>query len=317
MNLVDLLILFGFGLAILDGWKRGIVGLLLDLASLALAIGAAFVLYEPVGNWLGSFGLSEGLQPIAGFVLILFLADAVLRVVLGVIGRFIPSLLKGGLVGRAAGVGAGLVKQAVLTALLVNLLLFLPIIPAVRSSILASQLGPKFVSTTPVFERALAAIITPAIEQLQEFTTVTKIADSPIEIDVPVESLRIDRAAEQELFRLANEARAEAGLATLEWDEELADVGRVHSKDMWVRQFFAHVNPDGQDPFDRMDAAGVGYLSAGENLALAPTTPTAHQGLMDSPGHRANILDPSYGRLGIGAVRNGLYGVMYTQLFRN
>jgi uncharacterized protein YkwD len=59
------------------------------------------------------------------------------------------------------------------------------------------------------------------------------------------------------------------------------------------------------------------FLAAGENLALARTLPMAHQGLMNSPGHRANILRASFGRVGIGIADGGRYGLMVTQNFRN
>jgi uncharacterized protein YkwD len=94
-------------------------------------------------------------------------------------------------------------------------------------------------------------------------------------------------------------------------------VARAHSKDMFAKGFFAHVNVEGKDPFDRMRAGGVKFRTAGENLALARTLQQAHNGLMNSPGHRANILQPRFGRLGIGILDGGIYGLMVTQNFRN
>ncbi len=73
----------------------------------------------------------------------------------------------------------------------------------------------------------------------------------------------------------------------------------------------------GSNAVDRMAAAGVTYRTAGENLALAPTLSLAHTGLMNSPGHRANILHPDFGRVGIGIVDGGLRGLMVTQNFRD
>jgi uncharacterized protein YkwD len=66
-----------------------------------------------------------------------------------------------------------------------------------------------------------------------------------------------------------------------------------------------------------MTQAGVQFRTAGENLALAPTVRVAHTGLMNSPGHRANILRPAFGRLGIGIVDGGYRGIMVSQEFRN
>ena len=100
-------------------------------------------------------------------------------------------------------------------------------------------------------------------------------------------------------------------------DPELRNVARAHSADMFARGYFSHINPDGENPFYRISAAEINYLSAGENLALAQTLQIAHTGLMNSPGHRANILNPTFGRVGIGVQDGGIYGLMITQNFRN
>jgi uncharacterized protein YkwD len=66
-----------------------------------------------------------------------------------------------------------------------------------------------------------------------------------------------------------------------------------------------------------MKKAGVRYLTGGENLALGQTLNICHNGLMNSPGHRANILDSGYGRVGIGILDGGMHGLMVSQEFRN
>ena len=97
----------------------------------------------------------------------------------------------------------------------------------------------------------------------------------------------------------------------------MTKLARAHSNDMFVRGYFAHNTPEGKNPFDRMKEARISYLAAGENLALAQTLEIAHTGLMNSPGHRANILNPAFGRLGIGIMDGGFYGLMISQEFRN
>jgi hypothetical protein len=135
----------------------------------------------------------------------------------------------------------------------------------------------------------------------------------------------LDPAAEAEaaLLALVNEARAAEGLAPVVADPQLAAVGRAHARDMYLRGFFAHDTPDCQagqdrpdclDPFDRMRRSAITYEVAGENLALAPSIAAAHDGLMRSPGHRANILAADFRRLGIGIVR-GPFGLMVAQEF--
>ena len=95
--------------------------------------------------------------------------------------------------------------------------------------------------------------------------------------------------------------------------EEAEEV--CHGESMFQRGFFAHVDLDGATPFDRMRRGGVRFSGAGENLALAPTVEVAHEGLMNSPGHRANILNARFRRIGIGAASGGMHGRMFTQNF--
>lgn len=121
--------------------------------------------------------------------------------------------------------------------------------------------------------------------------------------------------AEETMLELLNEARGDEGLDPLEWCERCAEVARAHSRDMYTEGFFSHVNVDGFDPFERLQRARVGYALAGENLAVAPTAAEAHDGLMASPDHRANILRAGFDEIGIGAFR-GPYGLMVTQVFR-
>jgi len=77
------------------------------------------------------------------------------------------------------------------------------------------------------------------------------------------------------------------------------------------------VNPDGKYPFDRMNMANLHFSAAGENLALAQTVQIAHTNLMNSPGHRANILNPEFGHIGIGILDGGYHGLMISQEFTN
>ena len=122
---------------------------------------------------------------------------------------------------------------------------------------------------------------------------------------------------EQQVLALVNQERAKQGLSALSWSDELTAVARAHSKDMAARGFFSHTNPDGQSPFDRMKAAGISYRTAGENIAAGQRTPQeVVNSWMNSEGHRANILNASYTRLGVGYVSgSGAYSTYWTQCF--
>jgi len=82
---------------------------------------------------------------------------------------------------------------------------------------------------------------------------------------------------------------------------------------MFARVYFAQVTPKGGDLFDRMREASVSFLTAGENLALAPTKQIAHTGLMRSPDIVA-ILQRDFGRVGSGIMDDGIHGLMVTQV---
>lgn len=121
------------------------------------------------------------------------------------------------------------------------------------------------------------------------------------------------RAYEQEVIRLVNVERAKAGLKALTEDWELSRVARYKSQDMHDLRYFSHTSPTYGSPFDMMKAFGIRYRTAGENIAMGYRTPAAVvQGWMNSPGHRANILNASYTKIGVGYVASGNY---WTQLF--
>lgn len=151
--------------------------------------------------------------------------------------------------------------------------------------------------------------------QLEEKSAIHPAEGETIVLSYRPAELRVDQGAEQELLRLVNVERRRAGLEELAYDEEIAAVARAHSFDMWDRQYFAHENLDGDTLVDRMKEGEVAFGMAGENLALTKSVERAHEGLMNSPGHRRNILDPDFKRIGIGVVDGGVYGKMFTQNF--
>lgn len=115
---------------------------------------------------------------------------------------------------------------------------------------------------------------------------------------------------EQRAFDLLNADRAANGLPPLKLNLAVTAVAERHAQDEINRKFFAHNNPDGQSPFDRMRAAGISFGYAGENLAINQNVTAAEQAFMNSPGHRANILSPQYTEVGIG-VRYSPQGSVY------
>jgi uncharacterized protein YkwD len=120
--------------------------------------------------------------------------------------------------------------------------------------------------------------------------------DDPADID-PAQ-------AEQEIFSLINHDRRAAGLLPLAWDNRLAAIARSHSRDMAGNGFVAHVSPTTGDTEARVRKAGLRYPLVLENVGQEGGVRQAHQGFMNSPGHRANVLNPQAGFLGVGVVVN-------------
>ena len=126
------------------------------------------------------------------------------------------------------------------------------------------------------------------------------------------DTLDIDSDAfEKEVLDLVNIERSNHGLGLLIWDDKLASVARAHSADMARRNFFDHTSPDGATPVERLNNAGIVYRFYGENCAMGPRTPKkAVDGWMNSPGHRANILNAKHTHLGV-----GFHKYYWTQVF--
>ena len=118
---------------------------------------------------------------------------------------------------------------------------------------------------------------------------------------------------ESEVVRLVNLERAKKGLKPLVEDWQLSRVARYKSQDMKDRKYFSHTSPTYGSPFEMMKKFGITYRTAGENIAMGQRTPRAVvDAWMNSSGHRANILNSSFTKIGVGYVANGHY---WTQMF--
>jgi uncharacterized YkwD family protein len=120
---------------------------------------------------------------------------------------------------------------------------------------------------------------------------------------------------EEQMIKLVNQERTAAGLRALIADSPLTHTARLKSQDMVQSNYFAHQSPNYGSPFDMMSQFGIDFQTAGENIACNQTVAAAHQALMNSQGHRENILNESFVYVGIGIISGGPCGQMYTQQF--
>ena len=317
-NPIDLLLVAIVAFGAWAGWSRGFLFAALDLLTLAASLAAAFLGYRHVTEWVGAAAPSLGvwiapLSFVAIFLLVHFgLGTLVLKFALR-----LPRHVHGNVLNRLLGIAPGLVNGAMYAIVAAVLLLTLPLGARVGSWAHESALAPRFAAPAEWVEVQLAPIFEPAVQRTMEALTVQPDSRESIALRFRVTGPRPRPDLESQMLELVNAERRAAGLKPVKPDPVLGEVARAHSRDMFARGYFSHYTPEGQDLGDRLQQARIGYLSAGENLALAPTLYTAHSGLMHSPGHRANILRPQFGRLGIGILDGGVHGLMVTQAFRN
>src|SRR5260370_9394070 len=114
---------------------------------------------------------------------------------------------------------------------------------------------------------------------------------------------------EQELFKLLNMERENARLEKLQWDDKVAQAAQAHAQKLAANHALSHQFPDEQQLEERVGVTGARFSAVAENVAVAETVEEAHLALMNSPGHRDNIMNPRYNAVGIAVkpFKNKLY----------
>lgn len=319
MNLIDFLFLLFVAFYAFRGFHRGIVYEGLDLIAFLGGLAIALKVYPYVGAIFRFFRVGAGWSNFLGGALVfgLIVAGAI------VAGRRIHK--KFDLTGRSIRVGGAAFAagwSAIFAAFLMVLTLVLPTPASAQTQIRDSLVGRTLLAPGSPIYRPLESYARNDARNLLFYLKQYVARLEPQRSQDPTEcfdirasnEIEVDPAAEIEILELVNRERAEAGLAPLGAHERIGEVARGHSADMYRRGFFCHSNPDGKDPFQRMEEGGVDFSFAGENLALAPTVEMAHRGLMNSPRHRDNILKGEFTDLGVG-VYSGPLGFMVTQNF--
>jgi len=330
-NWVDLIILFILLFYLLSGWGRGFILGSLDLLGFIFSFLAALKIYAPIGLILiDYFALSRGISNALGFFIagILseffysFLANYIVNNFYSKISFFTSNKKKINLLksldnwlGFIPAIGEALI----FTAFILTLLVTLPIQGRIKKEIVASRLGGPLIHSTQGIERQLNTVFGEAVNETLTFLTINASPGSQESLDLGFTQKegKVDATSESSMLTLINIERQKNNLPILESNKALKELARVYASDMFERGYFSHYNPEGQSPFDRMTSKKISFLAAGENLALAPNVVLAHQGLMNSPGHRANILSPDFARAGIGVIDGGIYGMLFVQEFIN
>jgi uncharacterized protein YkwD/uncharacterized membrane protein required for colicin V production len=317
MNWVDLLLLLIIAYGVWDGFRKGFILELLYMLGLVISIAATFFLYPFPARLVNKYisYLGAWTLPICFMV-----TYVVVRLVINALTNKVLSDIPVGAhyqgVNKIFGIIPGLLNGAIHAVLVAALLLAVPISNNMSEKMRESRFVGRLSIPAEWVETKLSPVFN-EVERTMNRLTVKPGSNETVILPFKVMAPPPRPDLEALMLSWVNAERIKAGLNILKADTELVKVGRLHSVDMFQRGYFSHVSLDGKGPFDRMHDDGVQFMNAGENLALAPTLDIAHNGLMHSPGHRANILRPEFGRLGIGIVDGGKYGLMISQEFRN
>ncbi|HYG39857.1 MAG TPA: CvpA family protein [Cytophagales bacterium] len=318
INYVDILLVLLILFNILVGWKRGFILGAFDLVRWTSSLLLAFRLYRPFSSWLeiNLTGAALWIDSFA-FLFIFFVGNTLLYFLESWFLKIIPPALHDKKFNKVLGAFPGLVNGIVLATFASVTILALPMAEGLRKQVRVSKLINELAKPAEEVETAISPIFDKAVGKTLNGLTVDPDSKKFIKLPYKVNELLAAPELEARMLELINQERAAEGLEPLKADVEMRAVARKHSVDMFNRGYFSHYTPEGSDPFDRMENEGVSFRTAGENLALAPTLSLAHSGLMKSPGHRANILQPKFKRVGIGIMDGGNKGLMVTQNFRN
>ncbi len=316
MNWVDFIILLIVLVFAVEGIRRGFFNQIFNILGFIFSLVLALGLYPYTADLLISL---FNLPPIAanpiGFLIVWLTAETIFFALIRIFLKKYLSYFDSDKINKYLGFLPAALNAFLFLAFVLLFVVSLPIRPDIKKDIYDSKIGSFLVGRVTALEKPLNNVFGPITKQGLTFLTIRPEDKGAINLQFTQDQLTVDNLSDQEMFNLVNQERIRSGSKALAWNESLAQVGRKHSEDMFRRGYFSHFSPEGKDVGDRLLENGIEYSFAGENLALAPNVERAHTGLMNSEGHRRNILDPAFGKIGIGVVDGGVYGKMFTQVF--
>jgi uncharacterized protein YkwD len=318
MHLIDILFLLIIVWSAWSGWRHGFIYEAMGLVTWAGSLAISFYFYPYLVRPLakGFPGLGVWTLPVAFFI-ILILARLLIWVCFTHLLNIIPAGAHGNLLNKLLGILPGLINGIVAAAVVALLLMVFPLSDRLSDAMRSSQLADRLTLPTEWVEERLTPVFEEPVKRTIARLSIEPHSEETVKLPYTTHRLTTRPDLEKEMLQLVNNERARSGAGPLVADTALRAVARAHSEDMFERGYFSHYTPEGENPFARMKDAHIHFLTAGENLALAQTLSIAHTGLMHSPGHRANILNPAFHRVGIGIIVGGMHGLMISQEFRN
>lgn len=320
LNWIDWTIIVIVAYYAFTGWEAGFADLGFSFVTFIISLWLAIKFHSPVGDFLSTkFAIPSMWTEVMGYVIVGFIAEAILSEIASLILAQIPARIAASKANKLLGVIVSAFNGVVLVSFVLLVIMALPLRGTVKQDVQNSKIGGYFLAVAQKFGGPIQSTINDARDSAIKFLTVEPTSTESINLNFTVQAsdLVVDSPDEQAMLALVNGERTKVGVAPLQSDVPLIIVARAHSKDMFLRHYFSHVTPEGLTPGDRMEKAQIDFTAAGENIAYAPDLATAHTGLMNSPGHKANILDPAFHHIGIGIVSTNSLGIMVTQDFTN
>jgi uncharacterized protein YkwD len=296
-------VLLACGVAALDGARRGFGAYAGELCALGLGLVVGLVAFPVLGGLFQRAGAGRGVADFASFLLVVV---AVHGVVLLVWQRVSGWDWRWPGVDPAAGAAPAVGLVVVLAVVVLNGLAVVPddtaggLVRGSASGAAATRVG--------VLQEPLRVLLAPAAgpgaEILAGAPDSNPGEDAFYRLKFPSDlAVDVDAAGETAMLGDIDQARSAMGLAPVRGDPVLQRAAREHSLDMYRRHYFSHRTPDGRTPYERLTADGATYVTAGENIAFAPDVAQGWRSLMQSPEHRANVLNPDFHCVGVGIYR--------------
>ena len=318
MNALDILLILIVLFSAYMGWRRGFAFSLLDLVRWVGSLVLSFRLYPGLADWLSrATDWNVYWIPPVSFFIIAILSSMLIQFIGSLILDHFSEEMHAHRVNKVLGTLPGFVSGIITIAIISILLLSFPFPERFQNFVQGSGVAGKFGEYTHLAEDELAPVFDKAVKRTLNRLTIAPESGQYIELPFTADDYIPQPELEARMLELLNKERINEGLQPLQADTALRTVARNHSADMFTRGYFSHITPEGAGAADRIRKAAIPFRTAGENLALAPTLNIAHRGLMESPGHRANILHDRFGRVGIGVLQSRRHGLMITQKFRN
>lgn len=317
MNVIDLGLVIILLFSVYNGYLRGFITGMLQLIVLAAGLLSAFSVCICRGFFRQNCTLFRYLEGSAFFYNCSFYWPYFFSFIANRLLSVIPESSHTSTANHIIGIVPGAINGFMWAIIVAALLLLVPFSDRLSALSSQSKLAGRLADKVDWIDEKLSPFLDEVAKTPFGKTRIDPGAEKSVSLPFKDDDPKVRADLEAKMLVLVNEERRKVGLKPLKADPEMLVVARAHSKDMFARGYFSHETPDGFSPFDRMKKAKVRFMAAGENLALGQTLNICHRGLMNSPGHRKNILNPIFGRVGIGILDGGFYGLIITQNFRN